>query len=146
MRSGCQYNAKPMSRRMRSRCQGECEADVKVTAKPMSRRCWENLHHVLTIAPTSQRRSMPRDDGPCGERGIFRALEHQCCHSVVSIILVQRVRSAPYHFGSRIKLKTGGRRIGCSHHHFNDFNLERVPLASSGWQVRALHSRKPYIS
>ena len=27
-----------MSRLMRSRCQDECEADVKATAKPMSRR------------------------------------------------------------------------------------------------------------
>ena len=30
-------NAKPMSRRMRSRCQRECEADVKANAKPMSK-------------------------------------------------------------------------------------------------------------
>ena len=37
-RSRCQDNAKPMSRQMRSRCQDECEADVKATAKPMSRR------------------------------------------------------------------------------------------------------------
>ena len=30
-------NAKPMSRLMRSLCQEECEADVKMNAKPMSR-------------------------------------------------------------------------------------------------------------
>ena len=64
MRSRCQYySAKPMSKRMRSRCQdecetdvnimrsrcqGECEADVKTNAKPMSRRsrsrCREGIH------------------------------------------------------------------------------------------------------
>ena len=41
-------NAKPMSKGMRSRCQGECEADVKSNAKPMSRRarsrCQEGAH------------------------------------------------------------------------------------------------------
>ena len=44
MRSRCHDNAKPMSRRMWSRCQDECEADVKATAKPMSRR----LSHAHT--------------------------------------------------------------------------------------------------
>ena len=38
MRSRCQYySAKSMSTRMRSRCQDECEAYVKKNAKPMSR-------------------------------------------------------------------------------------------------------------
>ena len=32
-------NAKLMSRLMRSPCQEECEADVKINAKPMSRYC-----------------------------------------------------------------------------------------------------------
>ena len=63
-RSRCQYySAKPISKRMRSRCQdeckadviimrsrcqGECEADVNTNAKPMSRRprsrCREGSH------------------------------------------------------------------------------------------------------
>ena len=38
MRSRCDDNAKLMSRRMQSRCQDECEADVNATVKPMSRR------------------------------------------------------------------------------------------------------------
>ena len=38
MRSLCQENCEADVKIMRSRCQAECEADAKATAKPMSRR------------------------------------------------------------------------------------------------------------